>query len=662
MAPLCVTLALAVQVSCAQAQRAIPRPLPEHPGNIYWNGEEVCVQVEPAIPEMANRWQVLDDAGNCVASGPFDRAAWQKMASVRLGQLGVGWYRIEFLDAANHCVRWTSAAVLAPLVAPTPGNSPICVDSATAWFARDDTRVQSQFANLAALAGIHWIRDRMEWSEIEPKPGEYAANTTYDTSAQLQSQQGLNILQVFHSIPEWAMDRSLDGDRGRVRFPRDLRHAWRFCRAMAERYRGRIQAWEPWNEANVQNFGSHTVDEMCSYQKAAYLGFKAGDPDLIVGWNAYAATPTRRHTEGILANETWPYFDTYNIHTYDWPDSYERLWEPAREAACGRPIWVTESDRGIQYETGPPWYELAPRNERLKAQFMAQSYATSLFAGASRHFHFILGHYVETPNKVQFGLLRRDLTPRPSYVALAAIGRLLAGARCLGRWENPEHPNTHVIAFRAVPDGVPHDVLVAWAEQPGDWPQRGNTRADWTFPPDITVHAVFDYFGRPLDSSPPSQLTSAPIFVLLPHNDAEKLPLTGPAKNADDRQGAPSPIVLQIQMPFSTTHKADGPRWSHDYVHSITPGIETELTLFAYNFSNERADGTIRLEEMPPGWRLAPDHWNIQIEPMGRTPLVIRIMAPALAGESSHAWFRWRGDFASSGRPVLACQLVIVDQ
>ena len=41
---------------------------------------------------------------------------------------------------------------------------------------------------------------------------------------------------------------------------------------------------------------------MCSWQKAAWLGFKAGNPDVIVGWNATAAVPTPAHTEGLLTN------------------------------------------------------------------------------------------------------------------------------------------------------------------------------------------------------------------------------------------------------------------------------------------------------------------------------------------------------------------------
>jgi hypothetical protein len=173
--------------------------------------------------------------------------------------------------------------------------------------------------------------------------------------------------------------------------------------------------------ANLAAFGGHTVDQMCAWQKATWLGL--GDPSVLVCWNVTAAVPAPEHTAGVAANGTWPYFDTYNIHTYDWSHSYDDLWAPAREAVAGRPLWITEADRGTRHLGNAPWFDLEPRLERLKAEWIAQSYAGSLFAGARRHFHFILGHYHE-PNGVQFGLLRLDLTPRPAYVALAAVGAL----------------------------------------------------------------------------------------------------------------------------------------------------------------------------------------------------------------------------------------------
>jgi len=65
------------------------------------------------------------------------------------------------------------------------------------------------------------------------------------------------------------------------------------------------------------------------------------------------------------------------------------LWGPALQAACGRPLWISESDRGLKHLNNPPWYDLAPSDERLKAEYMAQSHAQSLSMGTSHHFHFL---------------------------------------------------------------------------------------------------------------------------------------------------------------------------------------------------------------------------------------------------------------------------------
>lgn len=615
---------------------------------VFTEGQSVTV---PIPSERATRWRALDDDGAQVQAGDIKPS----IPTIDVGALGIGWYRIEFLGEDGECAAWTTAAVLARPMATVPQDSPICLDSATAWFAPNDPAKQERFARLAALAGVNWIRDRMRWRDLEPESGRFAdATTTYDTSTDIQAKHGLKILQVFHGTPPWAVEKGETPGR----YPADLRHAYRFCREMAQRYRGRVQAWEPWNEANVASFGGHTADEMCTYQKAAYLGFKAGDPDVIVCWNVSTATPTMLHTRLVLANETWPYFDTYNTHTYDWPDSYERLWKPVHEAACGRPIWVTESDRGLQYVGPEPWCELSREGERQKAEFMAQSYASSLFAGADRHFHFILGHYYEA-SKVQFGLLRLDQTPRPSYVALAAIGRFLAGAECLGRWPLTSQPNAHIYAFSARPDGKDRDVLVAWAERPGDWPQRGKTTVEWALPKSIAVAGVYDYLGRSLDSKVPERLGSAPVFVLLRAGDASELPLEPPPHRSERRSGEICPVVLQLHMPRSTSVNVEQIPWASDYEHRVEPETETVLPFYAYNFSDEPVSGRISVDHAPEGWTLEPKAWNVTLEAMGRRALPCRFSMPKREpAKDAESWIRLRGDFGKAGRPVLVFRLI----
>ena len=337
--------------SLIRVERDIPKPIESHPGNIYLDNEKLQIEVPPATPMQAVKWQMFDDKGKLLKQGKLEKSATYGFENIKIGKMPVGWYKIKFYDNTDKELLWTTAAVLKKLKAPTPMDSPICLDLATAWFGRNNPVEQQITANLATLAGVNWGRDRMKWGEMEPQPNFYPQNTTYDMSATIQAQAGLKTLQAFHDKPSWAEPV----EEGHGRFPADLRHLYRFCKKMAQRYKGRVQAWEPWNEANAGNFGGQTIDEMCTMQKAAYLGFKAGDQDVIVCWNAYGGISTDLHTKGVLENQAWSYFDTYNTHSYAWDLRYYDLWKPVRQAACGRPIWLTESDRGIKYQGDSPW-------------------------------------------------------------------------------------------------------------------------------------------------------------------------------------------------------------------------------------------------------------------------------------------------------------------
>ncbi|HLB73950.1 MAG TPA: hypothetical protein VJJ98_08020, partial [Sedimentisphaerales bacterium] len=409
----------AAAVLAQQMTRQIPMPGADHPGNVFVAGEEVSVKAAANLSSKAVRWRAMNDRGSIVGQGQIDSN------NIKIGDPGIGWYRIEFLSEGEEVVGWTTAALLARLAEATPLDSPICVDSATAWFANADAARQERFAQLAALAGANWIRDRLSWNGVHRGPDEFAENTTYDSAASLQAKYGLKLLQVFHDSPGWAVDKELDDKGGERRFTRDLRILYKFCKTMSKRYEGRVLAWEPWNEANIDVFGGHTIDEMSSHQKAAYLGFKAGNPDVTVCWNVYAGSGSDLHAQGVIENESWPYFETYNIHSYNKPEEYVERFAPARQAACGRPIWITECGIPLPWKAGGPGHELSPGDELEQARFIARSYASSLFAGVDRHFFFILGNYAE--GQIQFGLLRDDQTPRPGYVALAAVGRFLAG-------------------------------------------------------------------------------------------------------------------------------------------------------------------------------------------------------------------------------------------
>jgi glycerophosphoryl diester phosphodiesterase len=632
----------------APATRRVPVPRDDHPGNVYLEGQEVSVRLPDGLPGGEITWRLLDDRNHETRRGQITGSVVESRQSLELGALGAGWYRIEFDGPGSTNRPWTTAAVLPRLRAPVPGDSPVCVDSATAWFARNDPEGQGRLANLAALAGVNWVRDRLRWGELQPTPGALIADrTTYDTAAEIQHREGLKVLQVFHDTPPWGREEP----RASGRFAPDLRHVYRLGAALADRFHGRVQAWEPWNEANVATFGGHTVDRMCSWQKAAWLGFKSRDPTLIVGWNVTAAVPTPAQTVGVLANETWPFYDTYNIHTYDWSHAYADLWAPARAATAGRPLWITEADRGTRHLGNEPWFDIEPRLERLKAEWIAQSYASSLFAGGRRHFHFILGHYHE-PNEVQFGLLRLDLTPRPAYVALAAVGRHLAGARVLGRWRPIDDLQVH--AFRARPDGVEQDVLVIWAERDVEWAGRGGTAVEWRLPNTVDVLGAWDYLGRERAAGLPKEIRSAPWFVHLPAGQASTLPLEPPPALAPRQSKTRAcPVVLQLTLPRSAEVRVEDLPWSEGHAYAAAKGEWLELPIEVYNFASDRVEGGFRVADQPPDWQVEfPDH-RLRLDTMERETVVGRLRLPE-ATQTGDGWVVLRGEWGPQGKSALA--------
>jgi len=620
-------------------RRDVPQPLPGHPGNVFLAGEVIEI---PVLPGPA-RWQVHDHDDGVVARGDIRSG----QAVVRPGSMDIGWYRLDLLAAEGETVAHTTFAVVGRLAAPTPQDSPVCLDSATCWFSNsyrfpgDPTESRKRnmdiYANLAGLAGANWIRDRMDWGGMERTRGTFARDTLYDLSVARQASQGLNVLQVFHDTPSWAVDKALDGDDGRVRLrlPRDLRDVYRFGRAMAVRFSGQVLAWEPRNEADLEMFGGHTIDEMCAYQKAAYLGFKRGTPQVTVCWNVFGL-PTSLHRDGVLANEAWPYFDTYNTHTYSRPKHYLQQFAAIREGACGRPIWLTECGKPTPYVDGEEPRDPTPAHMRQQAEFIARSYACSLFAGVDRHFFYILG---DGPGQsaMSYGLLRQDFTPRPAYPAMAAVGRFLAGAKCIGR------ATPSVYAFRAWPDGVERDVLVAW----------GSEGTPCAIPAAATVESVHDFLGRRLAAGLPAENGMRPIFVVMPKGSARSLSLEPPPERSAKRRGRPSAVVLQVSMPRQSTRLTD-------QAYEIPTGQPSQIPLYVYNFGKEATRGVLQIEDCPPSLVAKLDGAPIHLAPMERRRVLVSVLPRGPARElAAGIQVKIRGDFGTVGRPVVAFRLVV---
>jgi len=585
--------------------------LPGHPGNIFLSGERVTV---PAPAGDSAVCKLTDYEAKTIGEFRVEDGR------VELGTLEPGYYEVLRVDAQK--TNRVSVGVIEKLRSPTPLDSPICTDAALAWLV-PPAQIRP-VASLAALAGMNWVRDRLSWPEIEPARGQFVSSNRYDFSIEAQSSEGLQLLDVTHISPRWANPNT-------KRFPLDLRDTFNYHRELAKRWRGKVGAFEPWNEADIDVFGGHTGSEMASLQKAAFLGLKAGNPKVIACLNVFAIHRAAT-LEDFAANQAWPYFDTFNLHHYEPFAHYPKLYADFRAVSAGRPLWVTECSLPVKWSGDPALQEPTWEDQRIQSERVPITYALALHGRARAVFFFILPHFVE--GHTQFGLLHRDLTPRPAFLALAAVGRLLADAEPLGRLKT-EADGIHGYLFRAKPDGKTAPVLVIWADRNQEFPTPRSTLR------------VYDHLGR--DRGRPGttlSLTHAPVFVLLGNDHG--LSLLAPPASPPFLRGKASPIVLQALMPEKTIVLDKS-------AYTIEPGSRTEVPLFLYNFGAKTARGELRARA-PDGW-VAELPETTEIGPGQRLQVPCSLTCPA-AATAEPARFEVDGQFGAAGNAVLSMRFV----
>jgi hypothetical protein len=378
-------------------------------------------------------------------------------------------------------------------------------------------------------------------------------------------------------------------------------------------------------------FGGHTGSEMASLQKAAYLGLKAGNPDVIACQNVFAI-----HRAATLqdfdANAAWPYFDTFNLHHYEPLQAYPKVYAEFRAVSGGKPLWVSECSVHVRWDGDDRLKELSDENLRLQSERVTKTYTLALYQGAAQVFYFMLPQYSE--GQVQFGLLHADLTPRPGYLALAAVGRLLANAKPLGRVALPDMEG-QAYFFSTTVDGKSVDVAVVWSQR------------ETSFELPVAPTACFDHLGRPVQVSGKTLVVhQAPLYAILAKGSLPKL--LPPPKAAPLLPGKATPLVLQVLLP-------EGDTVLEKSAYKMPAGRVKAFPVFLYNFALKKTSGRLTVSA-PAQWK-ATFPAEIELAPGERRELALELTCPS-APAWTEAETRITGDFGAEGQSVLSFRLV----
>lgn len=379
------------------------------------------------------------------------------------------------------------------------------------------------------LIGAKWVRlwDTGDtWNVYELERGRFRWEKL-DAKIAAAQRNDVKVLYVFAYTPTWASARPEEGHytgAGATAEPRKINDWRNFVREVARRYKGRIAAYEVWNEPNA-GFFSGTVEAYERLLEAAYEVLKQEDPAArVLGLSAtgsYFEWMEQAFKLGALKH-----MDVVSVHTYTTPRSpeevnlvgrYEGTHRLIKQYGAPRPVWNTEvglwqpereggrpmtEDRIVAKapeQTRPNWtasWPYRPITEQAAAEYCVRTYLITMACGVERLFWY---SWV-----TQSLPMYTDLNePRLLAVAYGGMTARLSRARFRERIDLGSRD-----LFFLVFDTPSGPLAVAWSAQ------RNPTKV--TISSDGHRAKVYDLWGNARvsrEAQLPLTLTGRPVYV-----------------------------------------------------------------------------------------------------------------------------------------------------
>lgn len=170
-------------------------------------------------------------------------------------------------------------------------------------------------------AGFRWVKQEFPWREIE---GQGKGLWQWETPDRIMDQidaHGLHVIARLGSQPAWASNTPLP----EVSPPDNLQDFYDYVFAVASRYKGRVEAYQIWNEPNLAREWGNRPPDPAGYVELLKVGYRAvkdADPGAIV--ISAGLAPTTRHDAEAMPDTYFiqamydagaaPYFDMLGVH------------------------------------------------------------------------------------------------------------------------------------------------------------------------------------------------------------------------------------------------------------------------------------------------------------------------------------------------------------
>lgn len=288
-----------------------------------------------------------------------------------------------------------------------------------------------------AEAGVEWIRLDLGWASYEEKCSGCRSQWYVDRADRVidaARARGIKVLAQVGMVPGWA-----NGGQATGVPPHDPAEFGRFMGWLSGHLRGRVDAYELWNEPNLPRFWNGTPSQFAEMMKAAYPRVKASDPTapVVLGGVSYNDSTWLRaaYDAGV-----GPYFDVLATHPYmapsdlgpEVPDTKgTNIYLLSHVAAVHRlmtdrgdghkKIWFTEFGWSSHPNSGTEANWSRGVSEQQQADYLVRTinYVTANYPYVTNVFWYTERDRGTTAEHINnYGLLYHDLSPKPAYAAL----------------------------------------------------------------------------------------------------------------------------------------------------------------------------------------------------------------------------------------------------
>ncbi len=412
-------------------------PKPVRVGNLFFAGssEQAALDVVNADTQahrVAVQARVVDWDGQQlppVALGTFDLpAGGAKQAAFPIDTKRRGTFRLGFeLTAEGQTWRQPAEfkyAVIVPLKGV--GDAEESAFAMNTHMEREPTPHLARNMEVLSQCGVKWIRGWWGWGLCEKERGKFDW-TEYDR--QLKTVEGADmklmpILLRYYSQYEQAWAGSVAP--GTIQRPPYKMEEWgAFVRKVVERYKGRVTAWELWNEPTMSGAG-FTPEMYAELAKVTAAPMREIDPKAKIIGFAGVELPFIKKT---LALGAAPNMDAVSEHSYgqiempeiNLPKQTAALREILAANSGQKPIWHTEQGvRGDDDGYLPP-----SQSEAEVASLYTRNMVRLLSLGIGKYFWFS----AQTSPTYGWAIYYENFIPRPRLVALNACASFLEGAK-----------------------------------------------------------------------------------------------------------------------------------------------------------------------------------------------------------------------------------------